>query len=448
MLNAIPHESRSLHRRPVYLGEGLDFELLSGSTGLEAQAIDLTPQGLGLAIVGSIGYPVMPAIDDVVHLRYRGRGASGVAQSAVVRHVGSLRSGARILPRLGLSLPPATSRPAGFERRDGARYACPPARPAFATASCPWFFRESLSFQVLEVGAGGMTLRASQPSAPLLPSAELDFELHLAGTGVEQARGRLTAVRWNGAEQALEVGVAWIEPTRELLTALSHYLMTADQTLTPSSLRGGGLAVGSVERAVTCDYATTSSDYDEILALRLHAHQAEGHLEETSIDEMRSPFDAHSRHLTCRFGRRIVGYLRVIFVDRDPARSQYVSLGGHEVPQWLWDAGFVEGGAGATHPDFQRTGLYLALMQHLFRVAVQSGHRYVLGACPDELLDMYRQMGFELLEQRDVEPKPGWSFHSNLIYADAERLVRESSASKSVAAMASAVDFAGLRAAA
>ena len=39
--------------------------------------------------------------------------------------------------------------------------------------------------------------------------------------------------------------------------------------------------------------------------------------------------------------------MRVIFVDGDPARSQYVSLGGHEVPQWLWDAGFVEGGAGA-----------------------------------------------------------------------------------------------------
>jgi GNAT superfamily N-acetyltransferase len=121
-----------------------------------------------------------------------------------------------------------------------------------------------------------------------------------------------------------------------------------------------------------------------------------------------------------------------------------VSLGGHEVPQWLWDAGFVEGGAGATHPDFQRAGLYVPLMQHLFRVAVQSGHRYVLGACPDELVAMYADMGFDVLETRTVEPKPGWRFRSHLLYADAEQLLRDEPASATVAAMASAIAFAGL----
>ena len=203
-----------------------------------------------------------------------------------------------------------------------------------------------------------------------------------------------------------------------------------------------------MEGAVTYDYARSSADHRAILALRLRAHQAEGHLGSTSIADLRSPFDEHSRHLTCRFGGRIVGYVRVIFVDGDPARSQYVSLGGHEVPQWLWEAGFVEGGAGATHPDFQRAGLYVPLMQHLFRVAVQSGHRYVLGACPGELLGMYCEMGFEVLEERLVEPKPGWSFRSHLLYADAERLLVDPSASRTAAAMASAIEFARLRAAA
>ena len=71
-----------------------------------------------------------------------------------------------------------------------------------------------------------------------------------------------------------------------------------------------------------------------------------------------------------------------------------------------------------------------------------------IGACPDELLAMYREMGFETLEERMVEPKPGWSFRSHLLYADAARLLREPSASGTVAAMARAIDFAGLRAAA
>jgi hypothetical protein len=447
MLIHTPTGSRSLQRRSVYLGEGLTFAIESEDALLDAEAIDLTAEGLGLAVVLASDL-LMPAVGEVVTVRYSGRGASGARQRAVVRHVGVLQTGRGTLPRIGLSLVCDTTTVADVDRRDGARYPCPDALPAFAAAACPWFFRESLRFRIAAVGAGGMTLRTAQGSPPLVPRAELDFELHLASVAAERGRGRVTSVRRDGAGDGFEVGVAWVDPPGTLLTALSRYLLAGDHALTPAALRAGGLTVGSIERAVTYDYAASSEDFDEILALRLHAHQAEGHLGDASIADLRSPFDAHSRHLTCRFGGRIVAYVRVIFVDGDPARSQYVSLGGHEVPQWLWDAGFVEGGAGATHPDFQRAGLYVPLMAHLFRVAVQSGHRYVLGACPDELLGMYRDMGFEVLEERIVEPKPGWGFRSHLLVADAQQLLRDSSASKGVAAMVSAIDFAGLRAAA
>ena len=441
-----PEDSRSLPRRRVYLGEGLTFQVESEAAWLEGEAIDITHEGLGVAVLLATDV-TMPAVGELVTLRYTGRGASDERRRAVVRHVGSLQTGRGTLPRIGLSLLPDTTTGTVVDRRGRARYPSPDALPAFAAASCPWFFGETLHFRIVAVGAGGMTLRTTRANPPLLPSAELDFELHLASIAAANGRGRLTSVR-SDDEGGVEVGVAWIDPPRELLNALSRYLLAGDQTLTPATLRAGGLTVRGVERAVTYDYATSSADYEEILALRLHAHQAEGHLDSASIADLRSPFDAHSRHLTCRFGGRIVGYARVIFVDGDPARSQYVSLGGHEVPQWLWDAGFVEGGAGATHPDFQRAGLYVPLMQHLFRVAVQSGHRFVLGACPDQLLGMYREMGFEVLEERVVAPKPGWTFRSHLLYADAEQLVRVQSATGTVAAMASAIDFAGLRAAA
>ena len=324
----------------------------------------------------------------------------------------------------------------------GDRFRCPDALPAFATAACPWFFRERAQFRILELGASGMTLRPARGAAPLLAGVDLDFDLHLALIGVERAIGRITCVQDDRVE------VEWRDPPRALLKAISQYLLAADDSLTPTALRAGGLAVGSLGQTVTYDYAATSADFDEILALRLCAHQAEGHLTDTSLTDLRSPFDAHARHLTCRFGGRIVGYVRVIFVDGDPARSQYVSLGGHEVPQWLWDAGFVEAGAGAMHPDFQRAGLFVPLMAHAVRVAVQSGHRFVLGACDDGLLGMYREMGFEVLEQRICEPKRGWRFRSHLIYLDAERLAGRSTASRIVADMASAIGFAGLRVAA
>jgi GNAT superfamily N-acetyltransferase len=405
-------ECRTRPRRRTYLGEGLTFEL---GGRIEAEAIDLTSGGLGLVL-----RPIaeVPAAGDTIRVRYTGRGASGEAQDAVVRHVGSLRG----QTRLGVSL--VHDAPAAAELR------WPAALPACASAACPWFFQETLRFRIAAAGAAGITLRGT---APLPPRARLDLDLHLADVGIERARGRVRAVHGD------EIDVAWIDPPPRLL---SRFLLAGDETLTPAELRAGGLPVGSVAGEVSYEYAGSDGELREILALRLRAHQADGHLARGTAADLRSPFDSHSRHLTCRFGGRVVGYVRVIFVDGDPERSQYVSWGGHEVPQWLWDAGFVEAGAGAVHPDFQRAGLFVPLMQHAYRVAVQSGHRYVLGACDDDLLGMYGEMGFETLESRIVEPKPGWRFRSHLIYVDTERVLDASSPSRTLSAMASAIEFA------
>jgi GNAT superfamily N-acetyltransferase len=414
-------EARRWPRRRAHPGEGLTFEVLAGGATLVAEAIDFTPQGLGLA-VSPEGAAVSPG--EPVALRYTGRGASRLPQEAIVRHVAR--------ERVGLALVPDAA--GGGERRASRRYPCPDALPAFATAACPWLFREQARFRILAIGAGGMTLRLV--AAPLLPRAEADFELHLPFAGVARCRGRLTAVRRD------ELGVAWIDPPRELLHAASRYLLAGDPTLTPAALRAGGLAVRDIEPLVSFECIGLDADLDEVRALRLLSNQADGQMSGQSPDDLRSPYDAHSRHLVCRFGGRIVGCARVNFVDGDPARSEYVSKGGHEVPQWLWDAGFVEGGAAAVHPDFQRAGLYLALVQHVFRVAVQSGHRYVLTAGADQMVEIFRDLGFAPLEERLVEPKPGWRFRSHLVYGDVERIRHARPTTRGVAMLASAIGFA------
>jgi hypothetical protein len=290
-----------------------------------------------------------------------------------------------------------------------AQFVCPESLPAFATAPCPWFHRERLQFRIARAGAVGATLRGVRPHPPLPAGMELELALHLVFGAVEGVGARVVAV------PPPHVAVEWVEPPRALHRALSDYLLATDPALTPARLRATGVVV---EEAATFASAGPS-ELEEILALRLRAHQAAGHLADASVDDLRSPFDTHARHLVCRFGGRIVGYVRVIFVDGRPDRSQYVSWGGHEVPRWLWEAGFVEAGAGAIDPDFQRAGLFTPLMAQAVRVATSSGHRYVLGACEDGLLDMYRHMGFEELERRHVEPKPGWRFRSHLLVLDA-----------------------------
>ena len=63
------------------------------------------------------------------------------------------------------------------------------------------------------------------------------------------------AVRVDGCAGA-DVAFKWVAPSRELFRALAQYLLAGDASLAPVRLRASGLAVGSVENAVSYDYAT------------------------------------------------------------------------------------------------------------------------------------------------------------------------------------------------
>ena len=153
------------------------------SARLQAEAIDFTPEGLGVAVVGQ-------RRDDAGggrgrHRPLHGRGRSGAGSRPWCATSAACRPRRGTLPRLGLSLV-ATTRVADVER-PGRPAIRPDALPAFAAAACPWFFRETLRFRIVAVGAGGMTV--PDDAAPLLPGAELDFDLHLRVVGVGPAAG-------------------------------------------------------------------------------------------------------------------------------------------------------------------------------------------------------------------------------------------------------------------
>lgn len=324
---------------------------------------------------------------------------------------------------------------------DVAGYACPDQLPATASAMSSLSFREWMHFTLRNVTADGATLRSVADDVGLLPGLGLAFTVTVPFTGTHEVRAVIGSIR-HESDDSVAVRVSWIDPPRVFLAAVAEYLMIAGTGLTPAQLRAGGLPLRTAERAVTFGSAAIPEDEQEILDLRFRAHRHEGRLPGMTSADLASPFDAHAHHLVCRYQERIVGYVRVIFVDGDPARSQYVTWGGHQVPSWLWEAGFVEGGAGAVDPDFQHAGLFLPLMQHAVRVAARSGFGHLLGACEDDLLDMYRSMGFEVLETREVEPKPGWHFHSHLLHLDIDQLIRDRSRGKTIEAMASAALFA------
>jgi hypothetical protein len=113
MLTA-PDNSRSLHRRRVYLGEGLTLQIEPRDAWLEAEAIDLTHEGLGVAVLLATDV-MMPAVGEVVAVR------------------------------------------------------------CFAAASCPWVFGETLHLRIVQVGAGGMT--QPYPPLPPRAELDFDLHL-------------------------------------------------------------------------------------------------------------------------------------------------------------------------------------------------------------------------------------------------------------------------------
>ena len=159
-----------------------------------------------------------------------------------------------------------------------------------------------------------------------------------------------------------------------------------------------------------------AADHEEILALRLRAHQAR-RAPRRRVDR---------RHALAVRRPRAPPHVPVRRADRRlRARDLRRRRSG---PEPVRDAGRARGarsGCG-TRASSRRArarcirtssapGLYVPLMPHSCGSRCQSGHRFVLGACDDELLGMYREMGFEVLEERIVEPKPGWRFRSHLI---------------------------------
>jgi hypothetical protein len=90
-------DHRSLHRRRVYLGEGLRFELATRDAAFAAEAVDMSADGLGLAVLDTA--VALPAVGE--RLLVRRHGCEGAAD---VRHIGRVRD----LPLLGLALAPDT----------------------------------------------------------------------------------------------------------------------------------------------------------------------------------------------------------------------------------------------------------------------------------------------------------------------------------------------------
>jgi predicted GNAT family N-acyltransferase len=186
-------------------------------------------------------------------------------------------------------------------------------------------------------------------------------------------------------------------------------------------LRETGFHVQSSSRAVDFGAIRTDGEYREVLALRRVAYLRAGKVGPGAREEdMGDALDARSRILVAKYRGRIVASVRLMFppsADAPLKHEDYVAL----PPGTPARDEVVELSKFCTHPEFRGSDLFYTLVKHCALTTMQSGRRYAVMSCTDELVRPYGRVGFRKLGASYVHPTMGLEHH--LMIAEVNKVV-------------------------
>jgi|GEM_PF-2475200 len=403
-------DRRDSKRIKFYRGEFPLAKLTVNQRAFDAEVFDLSTKGVALIPMTEI-----PGLD---------RGTSNISvqlhnsapRSATLKSVTHTKFAGSYRLRLGLEL--ESEKLVEFDPKQ--RVTLTNIMP-MAYADDPIVFKQTLMFNVAYFAPAGLGLVCKENHATLFPGLVLDLNLMLPARG--EFHGVIEIVSLQQHENAYLINCKWLNISDELTNRISELILSSETNLSIAKLRERGFAVKSLERAFVFGCAQTEEQMKRILELRLIAAQADGRwIGETDVEKMRDPWDQFARQVYCEVNGRVVGAGRVVFNNGDRSRSEHEGNYKIEVPQWLWDAGFVEGSRLCTDPEFRGADVFSLMIQHVSRIVLSSGHRYFVLNCVDSLVPVYRKTaGIKPLNKR---------FHTaymqdralNLLFADVRKL--------------------------
>lgn len=336
--------------------------------------------------------------------------------SAVLKKVSFIKFSGSMRLKLGFSLEKVDH----FQQlKDKVVYECGSSMP-MVYCEDPVAFNKVMIFNATRFSSQTIFLRTKDDESALYQGLCLDLKVMMPVRGEFSVTSEV--VRIERRKDVTEVECVLINPTSELSNAISEFLLMTVKGLSVNILRENGFKVKSLEKAYVFKNATTPEQINRILALRLKAAQKDGRwIGETDIQKMSDRLDKFSRHLYCEINGEVVASFRLVFNNGIPEKSEHVSY-GVTIPDWLWEAGFVEGSRLCTDPDFRGAELFFLMIQNISKVVIQSGNRYVLINCVDSLVKVYKKTaGVHSLNQKFYTPYMQ-DRALNLLYSDARQL--------------------------
>lgn len=385
---------RKHRRHVVYRGEVSPMQLRCDSGAGIVEVADISVHGLGILMKRPLFEDLNLQANERVSLALkRFDEESDAAESALYRVVHfrpvSFFDGDYI--KVGLEQIPA-SRPLS-ERRNKVRHAAPLAVKTLVTFFHPLFPLRKVYGEVSSMSPLGLAFVSSFRNGDLIAGHQVRMEITFPLSGVVQCLSILKGVTVNDDRETVSINVEIIENLQEYQERAVEVLLMSPDGPSLTDLRAEGYSVAQSTGGVSFDYRSDWFDLKEIAKLRMVALHYQGEmLDETEASSFIDSYDYHSRHTVARLNSKVIAASRLIYNDGDPERVEHLKYGA-KIPDWLWQAGFVEGGRLVTHPEYRGADLFVMMTRFYCKTALGSGYRYMLSSCVKSLERVYLRSG-------------------------------------------------------
>jgi predicted GNAT family N-acyltransferase len=285
----------------------------------------------------------------------------------------------------------------GHDKRRSPRWLC--SENFYPTCICPTpgRFNEYMYFQIRDISSDGLQLVCSLRNKYLIPGMELALTASFPMVGDLALSVRVTriGVKSEREKDLLVVGTEYLGLTNKANNVIGQYLLQFSNVETLSDLRQSGFAPVSVARATDFYFLKSESDYEDVLKLRLLAHQAGGTLGSCASEyDMSDRYDSGSRIIVAKYKGQIIASARVHFcaLEDKLEHEQY----------FAWPADFprrdsvLEITRVCTHPNFRSNDLLASLLKFIGITCFQRQRPHILVSSIDALVPFYKKIGLQV----------------------------------------------------
>lgn len=296
--------------------------------------------------------------------------------------------------RLSTPKQPATS---DEDQRRSKRWLCGEDFFPTCVSPTPGRFNEYMYFQIRDISSEGLQLLCSLRNKYLIPGTQLNLTASFPMVGDLSLSVKVTRVGVTSERDKdyLVVGTEYTSLSKNARNIIGQYLLQFGNAESLADLRQAGFFPQSVAKGTDYYFLKTEHDYEQVLNLRLLAHQAGGTVSETaSMYDMSDRFDSNSRIIVAKYRDKIVASARIHYstLEEPMEHEQYV--------QWPTDYPrrdtVFEITRVCTHPAFRSNDLLAGLLRFIATTSIQPQRPWVLISSTDAMVPFYQKIGLVL----------------------------------------------------